>query len=267
MALDVAGHLGTFGDDEGGRVLSGPCQLWTDAETIRSLACFDSEISDSYDLLPWARFATVTLWRLSGRQRRFAGLCSKTMRPMPGHCGVHGTRRNAPALLSPYPLVRLVDGPVYDVTSVVIDGTMLDSDAYRLVSYRELWRVDGHGWPGRQDLSRKSSVPEDGDTDPRADTWQVTYRVGQEVQHDAQIAASVFAAELAMARCGSTRCRLPQRYWQKRIDPLSFVKDGKTGIPEVDVWLQSVNPEGIARRAKLSDPREIARRRGARVLS
>lgn len=267
MALDVAGHLGSDGDG-GHRVLSGPCQMWTDAETIRSLACFDSEIVEGYDLVPWARFATLTLWRLSGRQRRFAGLCTKTSRPWPTHC-TYTTARGPRSIsnVPPYPIVRLPDGPVYDVTSVVIDGVALSTDAYRLVSYRELWRVDGEDWPSSQDLSRKSTVPGSGDTDPRAGTWQVTYRVGQEVQHDAQVAASVFAAELAMARCGSSRCRLPQRYWQKRIDPMQFVKDGKTGIPEVDVWLQSVNPEGIGRRAKLTDLRNVVRRRGPSVLS
>lgn len=263
MTLDVAGHLGTFG--EGQRVLSGVCQLWTDPATIRSLACFDEDIAEDYDLEPWARFASVTLWRLAGRQRRFAGLCTKTTRPRRHDCG---TARGPRGVQVPqYPVVRLPDAPVYDVTSVVVDGVVLNPEAYRLVAYRELWRVDGDAWPVRQDLSRKSTVPGSGDTDPRADTWQITYRVGQEIQPDAQIVASIFAAELAMARCGSSRCRLPQRYWQKRIDPMQFVKDGKTGIPEVDVWLHTVNPEGIGRRAKLSDLRSLARRSGDRVLS
>ena len=266
MSIGYYGHLNSAEAAAGeGRVLSGPCQTWTDGDTIRNLATFDEEIKRDYDLEPWARFATVTLWRLSGRQSRFAGLCTKTQRPTRAQCLVNFALPRRGGFR--YPTVRLLDAPVYDVVSVVIEGVELDSDAYRLASYRSLLRVDGAAWPSTNDLSRPSGVPEEGDTASRSDTWEITYRVGQEVQEDARIAASVFAAELAMARHGSTKCRLPQRYWQKRIDPMQFIESGKVGIPEVDAWLFSVNPGGMERRAKLSNLRHVAERRRGQVLS
>ncbi len=273
MSIGFSGHLDSYGAESGtGRVLSGPCQTWTDGDLIRNTACFDEEIKRDYDLEQWARFATVTLWRLAGRQARFKGLCVKVMRPEPHQCTTMPYGDSWPAglarpSLKRYSTVRLLDAPVYDVTRVVIEGFELDEDAYRLVAYRDLIRVDGDAWPTRQELARKASVPPEGDSDSRVGTWQVEYRVGQEVQEDARVAATVFAAELAMARCGSTKCRLPQRYWQKRIDPMAFINDGKVGIPEVDAWLHSVNPQGIARRAKVSNLRDVAARRRGGVLS
>lgn len=249
--MTVYGHLASDGaEGDSGRVLSGPCQAWTDADAIRATADFDTEIKADFDLAPMAAFATVTLWRLTGKNRRFMGLCRKVYRPDERGCPPRPNRA----------AVELPDGPVYDVVSVVIEGVELDAGSYRLAGYRDLVRVDGEAWPAVQNMERDSTVPGDGDDASRVDTWQVTYRVGAEIQEDARLAASIFAAELALARNGSTKCRLPQRYWQKRIDPMTFIKDGKTGIPEVDVWLQSVNPGGISSRAKLIDPRAVARR-------
>jgi len=78
---------------------------------------------------------------------------------------------------------------------------------------------------------------------------------------DGRIAASIFACQIALSRCGGDSC-LPQRL--KEItrqgvdmafaDPLEFLDKGQTGIYEVDLWLKSVNPAGIRRRSRVFRP-------------
>lgn len=94
---------------------------------------------------------------------------------------------------------------------------------------------------------------------PPADSWYVTYTYGKPVPADGRMAASKFACELALAMCGSDACVLPARL--KSIhregvdmafaDPLEFIGKGEVGIYEVDLWLNSVNPKKLARRASV----------------
>jgi hypothetical protein len=94
--------------------------------------------------------------------------------------------------------------------------------------------------------------------DPGPGVWTITYDYGKPVPNDGRIAAAILACQIALNRCGGESC-LPQRL--KEItrqgvemafaDPLEFLEKGQTGIYEVDLWLQSVNPSKLKRRSRL----------------
>jgi hypothetical protein len=81
-------------------------------------------------------------------------------------------------------------------------------------------------------------------------TWGVTYRRGAVVPQSATWASGLFACELYKACTGEGECALPsnaQRIARQgvtvELTPV-LIRPGEfaTGIPEVDLWLQSVNP-------------------------
>lgn len=90
-------------------------------------------------------------------------------------------------------------------------------------------------------------------------TWHITYEFGKPPPLGGQMAAAIFACQIALNRCGGDGCVLPQRL--KDItregvsmafaDPLEFLTRGEVGIYEVDLWLNSVNPKKIQRRASV----------------
>jgi hypothetical protein len=141
---------------------------------------------------------------------------------------------------------------VNEIVEVIIDGVTLDPSAYAIKAYREIVRVDGGSWPCHNDLTGDPGDP---------GVWTITYRYGKPVPLDGRIAASIFACQIALNRCGGDSC-LPQRL--KSItrqgvemafaDPLDFIGLGQTGIYEVDMWLQSVNPTKLKRRSRLHRP-------------
>lgn len=205
--------------------------------------------------------AVAILWALSGRQ---FGCQRLTVRPCPGwrdgedaylsaglpsvgfapvlfngawrnvSCGGGRCRADGPSV------VRL-PGPAHKVESVVISGDVLDPAGYRLEG-STLYRAGGLAWPG-QDLSRP--LPEPG-------TWSVNYLRGTPPPAGAARHVATLAAEL-WAACKGDKCRLPKR-WQsvtrqgvtiQRMDPQALLKSKWTGLPEVDMWLQAHNPNGL----------------------
>jgi len=90
-------------------------------------------------------------------------------------------------------------------------------------------------------------------------TWHITYNYGKPVPDGGRFAAAKFACEIAKNNCGAAGCILPQRV--KEItrqgvqllfaDPLEFLDSFQTGIYEVDLWLMSVNPNKLQRRARV----------------
>jgi hypothetical protein len=90
-------------------------------------------------------------------------------------------------------------------------------------------------------------------------TWHITYEYGKPVPEEGRFVAAIFACQIALNQCGADGCILPQRL--KEItrqgvemafaDPLEFLDQGKVGIYEVDLWLESVNPKRITRRARV----------------
>lgn len=94
---------------------------------------------------------------------------------------------------------------------------------------------------------------------PGSGAWYVTYRFGKPVPPGGEYVASIFACQVALARCGSDNCVLPARIKEvvregvtlTMADPLEFIGKGEVGIYEVDLWLNSVNPHKIQRRASV----------------
>jgi len=90
------------------------------------------------------------------------------------------------------------------------------------------------------------------------DDWYVRYSYGTPPPPDGEFVAAIFACQVALTRCGGESC-LPQRMKQivregVRVDfadPLEFLDGSKVGVYEVDLWLQSVNPDKLKRSASV----------------
>ncbi len=247
-----------------------PCEPWTSDAEVR--ACCGG-LDPLFDLTDAIAFVSAILFRLSGRQ--FPGECERTVWPCLKNCGccVDGFTgndwwwafHNYPA----YPVANgagtgfvnvgrcnetchldCVDLPatVNDISEILIDGVVLDPSAYAINAYRRVCRIDGGTWPC-------TNTPL---ADPGVGVWTIEYVYGKPVPIDGRIAASIFACQVALNRCGGESC-LPQRL--KEItrqgvsmafaDPLDFLDKGQTGIYEVDMWLHSVNPSKLKRRSRV----------------
>lgn len=207
--------------------------------------------------------AVHVLWALSGRQ---FGLCPVIARPCPAPCSGlvpesalfggwffpvwdGGNWRNVACGCGPkcswqspsvIHLAARVALPVQEVTEVVIEGTVLDPSEYRLEGDL-LYRVNGR-WPA-QDLTRPLDEP---------GTWSVSYTRGNPPPLGSAKLVGLLAAEF-LAACNGGKCRLPRRVRSvtrqgvsyDMVDPTDIYETGKTGIPEIDLWLSSVNPNKL----------------------
>lgn len=210
-----------------------------------------------------AQLAVTVLWALSGRQ---FGLSEHTVRPcrpaygpaVHGHygggvtsyllswegdrwinwtCGcVGGCTQTGPRMVH-------LPGPVHSITEVKIADAVVPADGY-VLSGDVLYRKGGP-WP-RQDLGRPPG---------EANTWTVRYQRGIEVPYAAEQLTGILASEFLKALSADpTRCRLPRTVTTasrngvtyRAYDPAVIYANGKTGLPEVDLWLASVNPNHLA---------------------
>jgi len=206
-----------------------------------------------------AQLAVNVMHALSGRQ---FGLLDMTVRPcrqpLPNHhgsgpvtsyvlswegdrwlnwpCGCVGPCRESG------PNVVHLPGPVYDVTRVMVNGAELPSVVW-VAEGNRLYRRESP-WPP-QDLNRPL-----GDTG----TWSVEYRLGIPVPEGVDQLTGALASEFLKAISDDPgRCRLPrtvttvsrQGVSYRAYDPAVIYANGKTGLPEVDLWLATVNPNHI----------------------
>lgn len=200
--------------------------------------------------------AVHVLWALSGRQ---FGLRLVTARPCPplGYpippflpvtyglewanwsCGcLSSCRHSAPSKVHlPGPVAAPTEG---DPIIVNIAGEDLDSSEYALEG-DVLYRTGGKNWPS-QNLARPL-----GETG----TWSVTYRQGIPCPPGVDRLTAIVAKEFASA-CSGDECRIPrtliaasQRGVTHDFDPAKILAAGKTGLPEVDLWLSAVNPHHL----------------------
>lgn len=209
--------------------------------------------------------AVSVLWSLSGRQ---FGVCPVIARPCRQPCNTmtaeyyagvpygapwfpvwDGTNwRNVSCGCGPKcswvapNVVHLVSSgqPVQSVVEVVIAGEVLDEANYALEGDL-LYRI-GADWP-TQDMTQPLDQP---------GTWSVTYMRGNPPPPGTAKLVGLLAREFLMA-CSGGKCRLPRRVKSvtrqgvsyDMVDPVDIYKDGKTGIPEIDLWLAAVNPKHI----------------------
>ena len=258
-----------------------PCAPWATDDEVRA-CCIG--LDPLYDLTGVINFASAVLFRLSGRQ--FPGECERTVWLCRGNncgcgCGQCGSSasflgndwwwswHSYPAWpmgnglgtgfvnCSPYcdtcciPHVQ-VPATINEIIEIRVDGQVVDLATVGIQAYRRIVRLDGADWPCSSNIGGDVGDP---------GTFTITYSYGKPVPTDGRFAAARFACELARNNCGGDSC-LPQRV--KEItrqgvemafaDPMEFLDKSQTGIYEVDMWLQSVNPSKLKRRARLFRP-------------
>lgn len=205
-----------------------------------------------------AQLAVAVMWALSGRQfgldDAVARPCRSPIHPHNGGsvtsyvlswegdrwlsfpCGCPGgCRQSGPNRVH-------LPGPVHAVTAVKIAGVAVDAATWALegnVLYRRT-----APWPV-QDLNRPAGAP---------NTWTVEYQRGIAVPVGVDELTGILAKEFLTAVSeDASRCRLPrtvttvsrQGVTYRAYDPAAIYAAGKTGLPEIDMWLSAVNPNHI----------------------
>jgi hypothetical protein len=212
--------------------------------------------------------AVSVLWALSGRQfgicETFMRPCADEHQPLEGVWGPVGTGwisqvvafdgdwiggwfggRSAHRCVISSPQAVHLPGPVYlddtgdyDVT-VYIGDKVLDDDEYEIegdVLHRR------HGdWP-RQMFAKP--MGEHG-------TWGVAYWRGTPPPAGAARFVGCLASEF-IAACTGGKCRLPATVTRVsragasyEVDPSAIYAAGKVGVPEIDMFLASINPHHL----------------------
>lgn len=133
----------------------------------------------------------------------------------------------------PVRTVRLPGDPVVEVTEVRIGDDVLPAAEYDLVPPNRLERHSARGRPWRLDGSTV-----------------VSFRHGCAPPEMGVQAALTYAYELGRARSSDKGCRLPESVQSVTRQGITYTilaransaSAGRTGLPEVDQWLQAVNP-------------------------
>lgn len=261
--------------------VAGPCTPWVSAQDVWNCCGQPTVTIDgvecNVDFTAYAMASSQILFELSGR--RFAGQCSKTVRPCAedNWCGVqvlsrghlvnwtgsfwwNGTTRSCGC--QPLSRVLLSGYPVRGVTEVKIDGDVVDPTTYRLDERRYLTRVrasandDVNLWPFCQMLDLPDT--EDG-------TFSITYDYGMDPPLVGLDAAQELGCELYKACTNSGHCALPSGVTRVSRQGITVEKaaltawgltDGswKTGLHRVDAFLNAYNPSRAPRRPSTWSP-------------
>lgn len=272
---------------------SGLCGVWTTPDQV--LARPGCTNLDPTLVASCVGPASEILFALSGRQYPGAG-CQATVRPVSRPTGVSATEWAAFTGFGFWPTWGICSGefptygvpwlfahggcqrpdqvelgayPVIDVLQVRIDGVTIPADEWRLDYNRVLTRVrptadavptERWGWPTCQNLDLPDTQP---------GTFSVTYLYGNDPPDGGVLAATTLAAEIAKASSPGMTSRLPSRVTSiaregittSMVDAMGLIQRGWTGIPDVDLWLRSVNPAQLARRARVWSPDSPSSRR------
>lgn len=206
--------------------------------------------------------ATEILWALTGRQ--FPSLRVRAVRVLAPACPCDGQRWRSgtdgtiPRELARFGLgfgwgwgcgcpleLQLPDQDARAVLEITIDGVALDPTGYRLDAGGRLVRLDGPAWP--MPLS------------PAVAGLGITYTFGSAPPAGGKRAARLLA--VAFAKDDGSACKLPQRVTSVAtegvtiaLDDLKTLREGGTGLSEVDMWVHSVNPHGQTRRPQVLSP-------------
>lgn len=222
-----------------------------------------------------AAAATDVLYKLSGRQ--YGGVCTRTIRPT--RCGcigdgaaipVGGTGQDNPqdwlrSFGNPnrqywcdyYSYINLGYDYVNAITSVTVDGVAVNASKYRVDEETWLVRTDGTAWPVCPLRMPASSA---------VGTFEVVFTAGIAQPAMGTIAARVLACEiLKMLNPGSGSCALPKRTQSltrqgmsvTMLDPFDFLDKGRTGIYEVDLFINTENPQDLMGNAVIAFPGDV----------
>lgn len=209
--------------------------------------------------------ASTILYAVTGYQ--WPGEVTETIRPARHNCGC----RRGKFGCSRVPEIELPGYPVVDVVEVTIDGVTLDEQVYRVDDRRWLvWQDDEgvdingttrNGWPCCQRMKLPLG---------QVDTFGIEYTYGECPPRAGVVAAATLACEFALA-CSTDeaqrrRCRLPGRVKAvvrqgvaiELMDNLSLFAEGRTGVPEVDLWVGSLMLGRSRSRAQFIDTQALA---------
>lgn len=204
-------------------LLHGPCEPWV---TWGDVCCPNVVLPPGEDGSRFVTMASYILWALSGK--KYSGTCSEIL-PICVPCGCHeecccghGDRFD---LRDYWPVTRIIE--------VIGDDGLYDPGEYQLEGNRYVALLDGARWP------RCTSLSEPG--------LRVEFEYGLVPPEAGKYAAGALACELAKACYAIEACRLPRRATKVTSqgttyaipDPSVFLDQGRTGIFEVDLWLEA----------------------------
>lgn len=249
----------------------GPCTPWvTPAAVSARPDMADANIQTSV-IEGACADASGILYALSGRQ--YPGACTSTVRP---HGGGYGCCHVATHLLSGCVTLdswtaatnggACGDGgldlglyPVRSITQVKVDGQVVAPSAYRLDGKRWLVRLGATlHWP----VDQRLDLP-----DTAVGTFSVTAAHGADPPDAGVSAASLLAAELSKSRSALPNS-LPRRVTtivrqgvtMAVADPQGYLREGLSGIWEIDLFLRAANPGRQTTKPLVWSP-ELGRRR------
>ena len=164
-----------------------------------------------------------------------------------------GSCRGACVCLRPWNLQ--LPGPVADVMWVKIGADTVPSSSYRLDGDKLIHKTEN--WPTKQNM--RLDIGEE-------DTWAVRYHRGLKVPRAGQLAAGILACEIGKGATGDQTCMLPKRVQtitrqgvtMAILDLYEDLKDGRIGVPAVDLWIASVNVPRSAARPPVSPDYRMA---------
>jgi len=159
------------------------------------------------------------------------------------------------------PVVELNPYPVTEIVEVTIDGVTIPADEYELQNYRSLVRMrpvpsftptERWGWPTSQIMDLP--LTEEG-------TFGVTFNFGILPPAEGLLAVKALAKNLCLASMGQPN-QLPERLTNISrqgvtatvLDQADIIGKGRTGIPEVDLFVKTQNPYGLVKPAVVWSP-------------
>lgn len=226
------------------------------------------------DMVTRAKNMTVNVLRMLTLYR--VGGCPITVRPCTRACAPAGFYPNISVTgqwvnvctcttadtcgCSPVPSIDLPP-PVGQIVSVSIDGAALDPSAYRLHNGYRLVRTDGQVWPVCQDMTAGMD---------EAGSFAVTYVNGYDPDDGAAVAASLLLKEFMKAMVDgdctlSPRVRSVARRGISSEVREAVFQEGRTGIPLVDAWIMTWNPQLLRTRPNVWSP-DLQRHQSTRPL-
>ena len=172
-------------------------------------------------------------------------------------CGCTGDCHCGPELCQVY-----LPGPVYDVISVDVGGEVVDPLTYNILDGQYLVRRsdvadDAEGgacWPSCQDMSLPPGLE---------GTFTVTYRTGIPLPAMGVAALSELAAHYIKG-CNGCGCGVGSRQNLRSLsrqgvdlefqDAQQTLADGRTGLPLVDLFINTVNPSRLPQAMRVLSP-------------
>lgn len=226
--------------------------LWPIAPGCFDMEAFEQSVIRRARVLATATLRSLTAYRVGG--------CPRTVRPCTRSCLPLETGPFLPYWLDNGCVCRTgcdcsalssitLYAPVGEIEEVKIDGAPLPPTAYRLDGSR-LIRTDGQPWPTRQNLTLDDDQP---------GTFSVTYLPGYKVDLLGAIAAGLLTHEFAKA-CSGGKCRLPSGVTQIARQGITMevgadaFPNQRTGIREVDVFIERWNPHGLRTAPRVLSP-------------